>query len=145
MFVGPPCFIHDRYLLKSDLGIIGDTSVTQRDALKMNLEWHNDSEVAWCPMVTHTYMRNLQGVCTILPKVYRARYKHNAMYAHTCTTIELPCAQIGQENDQFMTVVAHCSNHRDHPNTFFFRHTVDESGTEIRGLEPREHDSLYLE
>ena len=69
MLVGLPCFVHDRYLLKSDLGIIGDISVTQRDALKMNLEWSNESEVAWCPMVTHTYMRNLQGVCTILPKV----------------------------------------------------------------------------
>ena len=69
MLVGLPCFVHDRYLLKSDLGIIGDISVTQRDALKLNLEWSNESEVAWCPMVTHTYMRNLQGVCTILPKV----------------------------------------------------------------------------
>lgn len=66
---GLPCFVHDRYLSKVDLNIIGDMAVTNIDSSNVNLEWHVDSEVAWCPVLNHTYLRNLQGTCTILPRV----------------------------------------------------------------------------
>ena len=62
---GRPCFVHDRYLILRDLQIIGNASVTSG----RELPWDTDSELAWCPMLTNTYVRNLQGLCSMLPRL----------------------------------------------------------------------------
>ena len=62
---GRPCFVHDRYLSCRDLEIIGDATVTKGNTLP----WDNASELAWCPMLGSTYVRNIQGLCTLLPRL----------------------------------------------------------------------------
>ena len=44
-------------------------AITERDAFSPNLEWDAESEAAWCPMIGHTYLRNVQGLCTVLPRI----------------------------------------------------------------------------
>ena len=66
---GLPCFLHDRYMLRSDLSMADNAAITARDVFSPNLEWDAESEAAWCPMIGHTYLRNVHCVCTVLPKI----------------------------------------------------------------------------
>ena len=53
------------YLSRRDLEIIGDTTVTKGNTFA----WDNASELAWYPMLGITYVRNIQGLCTLLPRL----------------------------------------------------------------------------
>lgn len=106
-------------MLKSDLSMAGNAAITERDASSPNLEWDAESEAAWCPMIGHTYLRNVQGLCTVLPRIKIDRTGY--------------C-------DEFMTAVARVSDQVKCPNTFIFRYIVDENGIEIKGASDVELD-----
>lgn len=117
---GRPCFVHDRYLNSRDLQIIGNASVTSG----RELPWDTDSELAWCPMLTNTYVRNLQGLCSMLPRLETDRTGY--------------C-------ERYTTNVAICQDEVEHPDTFFFRFSVDESGNEMKGMSKEQLDAIVLE
>ena len=120
MCAGRPCFVHDRYLSHRDLEIIGDASLVRG----RELPWDVDSELAWCPMLSNTYVRNIQGVCEVLPRLETEKVGY--------------C-------EQYTTYVAQCNNERENPDMFFFRYSVDEKGVEIKGMSPPQLDSVVLE
>ena len=87
--------------------LIGGAGYTGAIMSSSLVEWDPENEVAWCPEETHTYLRDIQGICHVLDKV-------------------------SEQSIDAVTTAQHKCRAAKGIDTFFYRHVSDHRGRKMQ-------------